>query len=124
MYFTLASSPLAVHPTQEIAPDVTTLTSSPDTTKQPAASVRLLTEQQAATAAGVSRKTIRRLIEQGRLVAADYGTATQHNYRIHPDALANVQSAPKPGSEPMPPARHSRYRRQSAVPAELSAVWP
>lgn len=99
----------------------------------------LLTEQEAAQIAGVSRKTIRRLIEQGRLEASDYGTAGQHNYRIRPDALANLgmNAAPAPAKEPpqaaMPAAEitppvpalrpRERSRRQSA-PQTAAAYLP
>lgn len=86
---------------------------------------KLLTEQQAAEVAGVSRKTIRRLIEQGRLPAADYGTAGQRNYRIHPDALANVKPATA-SAEPLSASRRRRRVRdvQKTAAAYLPRVWP
>ena len=75
--------------------------------------VRLLTEQQAADLAGVHRKTIRRLIEQGRLKAADYGTAGQHNYRIHPCALAELKPARGQDGLPEPITPHVRAGRRA-----------
>ena len=85
--------------------------------------IQLLTEQQAADAAGVHRKTIRRLIEQGRLKAADYGTARQHNYRIHPDDLARVAPIPAPKSVTPPvPSFRRHSNRQSAARGRV-AVW-
>lgn len=97
--------------------------------QQPSHSVRLLTERQAADVAGVHRKTIRRLIEQGRLRAADYGTAGQHNYRIDPAELAKV--TPLPGLPPtvphellMPPARVVRAGRPSGRTGQASAYLP
>jgi len=55
---------------------------------------KLLTEEQAAEAAGVDRKTIRRLIESKRLPAADYGSGKKHMYRIHRDDLTRVMKDP------------------------------
>ena len=84
------------------------------------APVRLLSEKQAAEMAGVSRKTIRRLIEKGRLKAADYGTGHHRNYRIHPDDLASVETFPSAPSEPhivMRPDHLTRRRRQSSSAA-------
>ncbi len=52
---------------------------------------KLLSEDEAAEAAGVDRKTIRRLIEAGRLAAADYGTGKKKLYRINRDDLPTVQ---------------------------------
>ena len=50
----------------------------------------LLTEKQAADVAGVSQKTIRRLIDDGRLAAVNYGTRDRKCYRIQPDQLLQV----------------------------------
>lgn len=50
----------------------------------------LLTEHEAAKAAKVSKWTIRRLIEKGKLRAANYGTGCKR-YRIDPADLLNVQ---------------------------------
>ncbi len=83
--------------------------------------VHLLTEQQAADAAGVHRKTIRRLIEQGRLKAADYGTSRQHNYRVHPDDLARV--SPLPDTATVTPQLRQRRGRSAVRPGVASRVW-
>lgn len=94
----------------------------------PVPGVLLLSEAQAAQAAGVSRKTIRRLIEKGRLRAADYGTGGHHNYRINPSDLVIVQagSAGDGGDEaPTPPGRRARAgRRKSAEPQAVADLWP
>ena len=91
-----------------------------------ATSFRLLNEKQAADVAGVSPKTIRRLIETGRLKASDFGTGRHHNYRIHPDDLALVERGTPIPSEPpmlMPPDRSNRRRRQvSSAAAFLPRV--
>ena len=92
------------------------------------ATVKLLTEAQAAHAAGVSTKTIRRLIKQGRLRAADYGTAGHHLFRIHPSNLVIVKAGPAGdgGDEaPTPPGRRARaVRRKSAEPQAVADLWP
>lgn len=82
------------------------------------ATVTLLTEEQAAEYAGVSRKTIRRLIESGRLEASDYGTGKRRHYRIHPDALTHIKPVPAP---PLP---QPRRRRAGAMPASLIHLFP
>lgn len=95
-----------------------------------AVSSDLLTEQEAAERAKVSRKTIRRLIEQGRLEAADYGTQGQRNYRIDPAALAKVGAGPAPDApgpvEITPPAPRPRRgsRRRAAASAAAAAYLP
>lgn len=97
-------------------------TASPAATQGP---IHLLTEQQAAALAGVSKKTIRRLIEQGRLKACDFGTGTQHNYRVHPDELFRVASIPLTNPEPTQPSPQVRpRRRQPASPvSDETRVW-
>ena len=91
------------------------------------ATVRLLSESQAAHAAGVSRKTIRRLIRQGRLRACDYGTAGHRLYRIHPADLTLISPAMAEDLEPItPPGRRSRARRSrpAASLEVLADLWP
>jgi excisionase family DNA binding protein len=78
----------------------------------------LLTEAEAAVAAKVSKKTIRRLINAKRLRATDYGTAGQHNYRIDPADLGRIEPQ---ATEPTPLPRGRR--RQSASPVGLVRVW-
>lgn len=87
----------------------------------------LLTEDQAAGLAGVSKKTLRRLIKSGRLQAKDYGTGSRHNYRIDPTALASLnnagpQKAANTASKPAPP--HRRFTPRSACAKSQSALLP
>lgn len=74
---------------------------------------RLLTEQQAAVLAQVNKKTIRRLIETGRLRAADFGSG-RHCYRIDPSDLQSIASVLK-HSKPML-QKPKRLRRRRACP--------
>jgi excisionase family DNA binding protein len=78
----------------------------------------LLTEEQAADRLQVSRQTVRRLIEAGRLDAQDVGIG-RHKYRIPADSLITIKPADAP--EPKTPAANvaSRRRRQ---PVSLSPV--
>jgi excisionase family DNA binding protein len=59
------------------------------------ASMKLLTEKEAAELAQVSVKTIRRLIEKKRLKAEDFGTGSKHMYRIDPTALTSMNREPE-----------------------------
>lgn len=77
----------------------------------------LLTEKQAASFAGVDRKTIRRLIEAGRLPAADYGTGKKKLYRINPDDLLSIKRG-----IPAPDVR-LRPHRQAANVAAAYLPW-
>ena len=84
----------------------------------------LLTEAQAAEQAGVSAKTIRRLIDQKRLPAADYGTAAQHNYRIDPADLSRVMGSTKKEEASKPSHRPSRRQRRSTSSSRGSnQIW-
>jgi len=83
----------------------------------------LLTEAQAADQAGVSTKTIRRLIEQKRLPAADYGTAAQHNYRIDPADLSRVMGSAKKEEAAQPSHRTSRRQRRSNSSRGSNQIW-
>ena len=60
----------------------------------------LLTESQAAAAAQVDKRTIRRLIETGRLRALDFGSGKRHHYRINPAELQAVQPVAEKPSVP------------------------
>lgn len=64
----------------------------------------LLTEQEYATAAKISAKTVRRLINQNRLPAEDYGTKGRHVYRIDPSA----RPTPKTPTASAPAVRQRR----------------
>jgi Helix-turn-helix domain len=71
----------------------------------------LLTERDAAREAGVSTKTIRRLIQRGRLEAIDYGNGSRHTYRIKLGALAALKQQP---GKVEAPAHRRRIRRRAA----------
>lgn len=85
---------------------------------------RLVTTEAAGELAGVSESTIRRLIEQGRLKALNYGSALRPKWRIDTDDLWRVQD-PTPTPAPVrrrhrmitPPVDLSQYRPRATVPA-------
>jgi excisionase family DNA binding protein len=72
--------------------------------------VNLLTESQEAAAAQVDKRTIRRLIENGRLRALDFGSGKRHHYRIDPADLYMVQPAVE--KFPITPLQRRRQRHQ------------
>jgi excisionase family DNA binding protein len=74
----------------------------------------LLTVEEAAVAAKVSVKTIRRRIAEGRLKAENYGTAKRADWRIAPEALADLKPTVEPAAEIKPPRLRGGRRRQSA----------
>jgi excisionase family DNA binding protein len=80
----------------------------------------LLTESQAAAAAQVDKRTIRRLIQTGRLRALDFGSGKRHHYRIDPAELYSVQ--PVVEKTPITPPSPRRLRHQP--PCSLSAYLP
>lgn len=53
-----------------------------------------LTEYEAAKETRVDRRTIRRLIQSGRLRATDFGSRRRHVYRIQRADLQTIQAAP------------------------------
>lgn len=55
---------------------------------------RLLTEKQFAERASVDPRTIRKLIDQGRLDAEDFGTGKHRHYRIAEDAKVRPLTTP------------------------------
>jgi len=71
----------------------------------------LLTEAQAAALAQIHPRTIRRLIDRGKLPALNFGNGRRKIYRIDPAALLRVQ----PVQQPLP---RERYRR-SQLPASI-----
>jgi excisionase family DNA binding protein len=81
----------------------------------------LLTEEEAAAIAKVSKWTVRRLIERGVLKASNFGTDKHKVYRIHPDDLRAVQ-CPVPPPPPEPRVRRRRIRNAQAVSSD--PVWP
>lgn len=82
----------------------------------------LLTEAQAAREAQVDRRTIRRLIVDGRLRAADFGSKKRHYFRIDPADLRAITPLPTP--PPTPPRCSRRRRRQFSSPAPLTSYLP
>lgn len=81
--------------------------------------MELLTEVEAAAIAKVSKWTIRRMVQRGRLKAANYGTAKKACYRIHPDDLRDV-NVPQISVK----ARvRSRVNSVSASPQPLTPLW-
>jgi len=80
----------------------------------------LLTESQAAAAAQVDKRTIRRLIKTGRLRAVDFGSGKRHHYRINLTELHAVQ--PVVEKRPITPPPHRRRRPRSV--ASLAAYLP
>ena len=84
----------------------------------------LLTEAQAAREAQVDRRTIRRLIVEGRLRAADFGSGKRRHFRIDPADLRAIAPLPTSPAAPMPPRSSRRRRGQSSSPAPLAAYLP
>jgi excisionase family DNA binding protein len=82
---------------------------------------RLLTERQAAESAQVDRRTLRRLIDTGRLRALDLGNGRRRCIRIHADDLKNIQPPPLVS---MPPRPARRRRNQNASVSHLAAFYP
>jgi excisionase family DNA binding protein len=83
----------------------------------------LITEAQAATEAQVDKRTVRRLIETGRLKAIDFGSKRRH-YRIDPEDLKSISAAPDgQAPEPLPPAVRRRGRLM-ALPKSVTAALP
>jgi excisionase family DNA binding protein len=80
----------------------------------------LLTESQAAGTAQVDKRTIRRLIQDGRLRAIDFGSGKRHHYRIDPADLRAVHPVAEKPATTLPPSR--RRRPQPSYP--LSAYLP
>ena len=66
--------------------------------------LELLTEAQAAALAQIHPRTIRRLIDRGKLPALNFGNGRRKVYRIDPAALLQVQPV-------QPPLPRERYRR-------------
>jgi excisionase family DNA binding protein len=93
---------------------------SPSPTRS-SSSPTLLTEAQAATAAQVDKRTIRRLIQDGRLRAVDYGSGKRHHYRINPDDLTDIK--PPSTLTPLPRAPRRRPARAS-FSSSISAYLP
>lgn len=83
----------------------------------------LLTIQQAARAAQVSERTIRRLLESGRLKGANYGTGRDRSdWRLTPDALADVQPVAQPAD--VPASRESQVWPRDPLASESASPSP
>lgn len=79
----------------------------------------MLTEQQYADVKGISKWTVRRLIEAGRLDAEDFGTGSHREYRIAPDALLRPKT--QAASAPVAAAAPVGRRRRLAAAGRVSA---
>ncbi|MGE5607803.1 MAG: helix-turn-helix domain-containing protein [Bacillota bacterium] len=79
----------------------------------------LLTEREAAERTGVSRWTIRKLIEGGKLTAMNFGTPRRKIYRVDPAALLAMQ----PVQAPTPRERRQR-RYHPTTPQSSGPAWP
>jgi excisionase family DNA binding protein len=85
--------------------------------------MELLTVNEAAAAAKVSSKTIKRRIAEGRLLAVNYGTARRADWRIEPAALANLKPVENDNAELDNPARRRRRDRRTVMPPCVVKVW-
>jgi hypothetical protein len=81
----------------------------------------LLNEREAATLSDKDRRTIRKLIEQKRLPASDFGTGTRHFYMIRRQDLTQI--APK-RVEIMPTTSVRRCRRHVPPTAVYEPFFP
>jgi len=78
-----------------------------------------LTEAEAAHTLRIDRRTLRRLIESGRLRALNVGTGRRRHYRIAEADLSEVSSA-----QPPPQAAHThRFVRHRAA-ANAASLLP
>jgi excisionase family DNA binding protein len=84
--------------------------------------VTLLTESQAAAAAQVDKRTIRRLIQGGRLRAIDFGSGKRHHYRIDPAELHAVQPVGEKPATTLPSRRPRRHRPLCSLASYLPTV--
>lgn len=81
----------------------------------------LLTEIQAARELQTDKKTVRRLIETGRLKAVDVGGGKRRHYRIDPAELRAI--APASRIDPRTPPT-CRRRRRLSLPQSVAAYLP
>lgn len=82
-----------------------------------------LVESEAARELRIDRRTLRKLIQSGRLRAVDVGSGSRHIYRINPDDLREI-TAPFPPAETSMPHPRPVHRRRSAAPASLASFLP
>jgi len=83
-----------------------------------------LTERQAASEAGVDKRTIRRLILKGRLHAQDFGTGSRHHFRIDPADLKDLKPLDNDPSAGSAPTKRFPRRRKTSSPSTLAAFFP
>jgi len=84
----------------------------------------LISLSEAAREAKVDRRTIRRLIQSGRLRALDFGNGTRRLYRIDPADLRAITSKSIPTAPPTPISQPRRRRRRSASSPSVSQFLP
>src|SRR5258708_1599000 len=83
---------------------------------------QLLTESQAARLAQVDKRTLRKLIEAGRLRAMDFGTGKRRHFRID---LADLKTIPAASQSTQTPSPRPRRRGPSLpLPSSVSAYLP
>ena len=80
-----------------------------------------LTETEVAQMVKVSKKTIRRLIQAGKLPAANWGTGKRSNYRIHVDDVAAFGRRDQ-ADDPRP--ARIRRRHRPPLPTSVEAYLP
>lgn len=76
---------------------------------------RWLTESQAAVAVQVDKRTIRQLIESGRLRAVDFGNGKRHHYRIEAQDLKSIEPQTAKLSHDLRPRRRRLARSKVSV---------
>ena len=82
----------------------------------------LLTEKQAAAELQIDRRTLRRLIESGRLRAIDVGGGLRRHYRIAPAELVAIANAEATNVTPYPEVRVQS--RRSSSRASIASYLP
>lgn len=65
---------------------------------------------QAAQILQVNRKTVMRMIAEGRLVASDVGSGGRHSWRIPRSALAEIAAPAMRATSVLPPPRKTPVR--------------
>ena len=81
-----------------------------------------LTEAEAAHTLRIDRRTLRRLIESGRLRALNVGTGRRRHYRIAEADLSEVSSAQPPSPQAARTHRFVRHRAAANAASLLPAA--